>query len=145
TPGGLARTQAAYRASGKGPSAIELHREPNALKRTELPWLTQVSECASQEAVRHLDRAFAHFPRRCQLKRAGKLRGKAGSPRLKTKKRGLGSFRLAGFYRRTVRRYSAAAAGAPPPLRSAAICRWPALKGSLPAPRECLNRPGAGR
>jgi putative transposase len=55
-----------------------------------------VSKCAPQEALRSLDNAFAHFFRRVQLKRAGKLRGKVGYPRLKTKKRGVGSFRLTG-------------------------------------------------
>ncbi|HEV8194541.1 MAG TPA: RNA-guided endonuclease TnpB family protein, partial [Ktedonobacterales bacterium] len=46
--------------------------------------------------LRNLDTAFAHFFRRVQLKRQGKLRGKLGDPRFKTKKRGLGSFRLTG-------------------------------------------------
>jgi putative transposase len=57
----------------------------------------QVSKCAPQEALRHLDRAFAHLFRRCALKRAGKLKGaKLGYPQPKTKKQGLGSFRLTG-------------------------------------------------
>src|SRR5262249_7623576 len=55
-----------------------------------------VSKCAPQEALRNLDAAFAHFFRRCQLNRQGKLRGKVGYPTFKTKKRGLGSFRLTG-------------------------------------------------
>ena len=36
---GLARKQEAYKATGKGPSAIDLHRELNALKQTELSWM----------------------------------------------------------------------------------------------------------
>src|SRR5262249_15025696 len=95
TPGGLVRTQATYRATGKSPSAIDLYRELNVLKKTKRPGLSQVSTCASQEALRNLDQAFAHFPR-CQLQRAGQRRGKVGYPRVKTKKRGLGSFRLTG-------------------------------------------------
>src|SRR5215472_2463201 len=67
--GGLARKQEAYTATGKSPSAIELHRELNALKKTELPWMYEVSKCAPQEALRNLANAFAHFFRRCNLKR----------------------------------------------------------------------------
>ena len=92
----LARKQEAYKATGTSPSAIDLHRELNALKQTELPWMYQVSKCAPQEALRHLDSAFAHLFRRCQLKRDGKLKGKLGYPQPKTKKQGLGSFRLTG-------------------------------------------------
>ncbi len=54
------------------------------------------SKCAPQEALRNLDHAFAQFFRRCQLKQQGKLRGKIGYPQRKTRKRGLGSFRLTG-------------------------------------------------
>src|SRR5215475_6285756 len=46
----------------------------------------------SQEALRNLGAAFAHFYRRCQLTRAGKLNGMIGSLRLKTKKRGWAAF-----------------------------------------------------
>src|SRR5260221_58383 len=93
---GLARKQDAYRKTGNSPSAIDLHRELNALKQTEVPWMYKVSKCAPQEALRNLDRAFAHFFRRAQLKQQGKLHGKLGYPTRKSKKRGLGSFRLTG-------------------------------------------------
>ena len=93
---GLARKQAAYAATGQSPSAIDLHRELNALKQTELSWMYEVSKCAPQEALRNLDNAFAHFFRRCTLKRQGKLKGKLGYPQRKSKKQGLGSFRLTG-------------------------------------------------
>jgi putative transposase len=93
---GLQRKQEAYRTTGTSPFAMELHRELNARKRTEVPWMYEVSKCAPQEALRNLDTAFTHFYRRCQLKRAGKLRGKVGYPQFKTKKHGLGSFRLTG-------------------------------------------------
>jgi putative transposase len=43
-----------------------------------------------------LDNAFAHFFRRATLKQQGKLKGKVGYPQRKTRKRGLGSFRLTG-------------------------------------------------
>jgi putative transposase len=92
----LRRKQDTYRATGKSPSAIDLHRELNALKKTELSWMYALSKCAPQEALRHLDTAYAHFYRRCALKRAGKLKGNLGYPQPKTKKQGLGSFRLTG-------------------------------------------------
>jgi putative transposase len=89
---GLRRKQEAYLATGTSPSAIALHRELNALKQTELSWMYAVSKCAPQEALRNLDTAFAHCFRRCALKREGKV----GYPQPKTKKQGLGSFRLTG-------------------------------------------------
>src|SRR6516162_10386921 len=87
---GLARKQESYRVTGQSPTAIDLHRDLNALKQTEVPWLYEVSKCAPQEALRNLDSAFSHFFRRCQLKQHGRLRGKIGYPQRKTKKRGLG-------------------------------------------------------
>jgi putative transposase len=92
----LQRKQEAYLATKRSPSAVELHRELNALKKTELPWLYEVSKCAPQEALRNLDRAFAHLFRRCTLKKEGKWRGKLGYPQRKTKRKGVGSFRLTG-------------------------------------------------
>lgn len=91
---GLKIKQERYKTTGKSPSAIDLHRELNTLKKTDLPWMYKISKAAPQEALRNLDSAFSHFFRRCQLKKAGKLRGKIGYPRFKSKKRGLGSFRF---------------------------------------------------
>ena len=54
-----------------------------------------VSKCAPQEALRDLDKAFAHFFRRVKEKRAGR-HVKVGFPRFKSRKKGLGSFRLTG-------------------------------------------------
>jgi len=93
---GLQRKIEAYEATGKSPTAIDLHRELNALKKTELAWMVEVSKCAPQEALRNLDRAFAHFFRRVRLKQQGQLRGSVGFPRFKSRKAGLGSFRLTG-------------------------------------------------
>src|SRR5215471_19248365 len=70
---GLARKQEVYRVTGKSLSAMDLHRELNALKQTDVPWLYEVSKCAPQEALRNLDTAFAHFFRRVQLQKAGNL------------------------------------------------------------------------
>jgi putative transposase len=93
---GLQVKQACHKATRKRPTAIDLHRELNALKKTEVPWLYQVSKCAPQEALWNLEAAFAHFFRRCALKKQGKWKGKLGYPKYKTKKKGLGSFRLTG-------------------------------------------------
>ncbi|HET9922263.1 MAG TPA: RNA-guided endonuclease TnpB family protein [Ktedonobacteraceae bacterium] len=93
---GLARAIAASHATGKRPTAIELHRELNALKKTDFPWMYEVSKCAMQEALRDLDTAYKHFFRRLKLKKDGKLQGKVGFPVFKKKSKGIGSFRLTG-------------------------------------------------
>ena len=103
---GLERKIAAYQAGEKVPSAMDLHRELNRLKKGELSWMYAVSKCAPQEALRDLDRAFQHFfpkrtgdaVRRVKEKRAGKS-VKVGFPRFKSRKRGVGSFRLTGAIR----------------------------------------------
>jgi len=93
---GLRRKQEVYRATGRSISAIDLHKELNALKQTELPWMYEVSKCAPQEALRDLDRAFTHFFRRVRLKKMGQWHGSLGYPQFKSKKKGIGSFRLTG-------------------------------------------------
>src|SRR5262250_1477041 len=85
---GLRRKQEAYKATRRSPAAIDLHRELNALKKTDLPWLYEVSKCAPQEGLRNLDNAFAHFFRRCKLKKEGQLTGKVGYHKFKSKKQG---------------------------------------------------------
>ena len=55
-----------------------------------------VSICAPQEALRDLDKAFENFFRRVKLKMADKLHGKVGYPTFKSRKYGVGSFRLTG-------------------------------------------------
>jgi len=103
---GLERKISAFQAGLSTPTAIDLHRELNALKKTELSWMYEVSKCAPQESLRNLDKAFANFFRRVATKRgsatalstkkAGQLNGKVGFPKFKSKKCGLGSFRLTG-------------------------------------------------
>src|SRR5215470_3147280 len=48
---GLRVKQERYRATKKSPTAIALHRELNARKKTDISWLYQVSKCAPQEAL----------------------------------------------------------------------------------------------
>lgn len=93
---GLRRKQEVYQQEKRWISAMELHRELNTLKRTELPWMYDVSKAAPQEALRDLDQAYRNFFRRCALKKEGKWKGKLGFPKPKTKRKGLGSFRLTG-------------------------------------------------
>ncbi|PZW18064.1 putative transposase, partial [Thermosporothrix hazakensis] len=89
-------SQEAYRATGKRPTAIDLHKELNALKKTDYPWMYEVSKCAMQEALRDLEKAYKNFFRRVELKKQGKWKGKLGFPTFKKKSKGIGSFRLTG-------------------------------------------------
>jgi transposase len=93
---GLKRKQEVYKETGHGISAMELHRELNVLKQTELPWMYEVSKAAPQEALRDLDTAFKNFFRQLAEKKAGIRQEKAGYPQFKSKRKGLGSFRLTG-------------------------------------------------
>ncbi len=56
----------------------------------------EVSKCAPQEALIDLDHAFTHFFRKVALKKQGKWRGKCGYPTCKSRKKGIGGFRLTG-------------------------------------------------
>lgn len=93
---GLTRKIAAYKDGKKAPSAIDLHKELNALKPTSYPWMYEVSKCAMQEALRNLDKAYANFFRKTKLKKQGKYIGKLGFPRFKQRSKAIGSFRLTG-------------------------------------------------
>jgi putative transposase len=93
---GLARSVETYRATGKRPTAIDLHRQLNALKPSDFPWMYEVSKCAPQEALRDLEKAYKNFFRRVELKKQGKWHGKRGFPTFKKKSKGIGSFRLTG-------------------------------------------------
>src|SRR6266516_5809839 len=93
---GLARKIEAYKKGEQVPTAIDLHRELNKLKQTELSWMYEVSKCAPQEALRDVDRAYDNFFRKVKLKKQGKHKGKLGFPKFKKKSKGIGSFRLTG-------------------------------------------------
>jgi putative transposase len=93
---GLARSIEAYRTTGKRPTAIDLHKQLNALKPTDFPWMYEVSKCAMQEALRDLNTAYRNFFRRVALKKQGLWRGKLGFPKMKKKSKAIGSFRLTG-------------------------------------------------
>ncbi len=81
---GLAERIRLWEQEGKRTDAIEQHRELNRLKKTDFPWMYEVSKCAPQEALRDLDKAFKNF-----------YEGRANFP--KFKKKGIhDSFRLTG-------------------------------------------------
>jgi putative transposase len=86
---GLSQKKAALAAKSKVPNAIELHRQWNALKPS-MPWIYESSKCCGQEALRNLDRAFDNFFKGRKSKR------KVGFPKFKSKRNGIGSFRLTG-------------------------------------------------
>src|SRR5438067_11265068 len=71
----LAKKVEAYKAGLKVPSAIDLHRELNKLKKTEYPWMYEVSKCAPQEAIRNVDSAYDKFFIKVKLKKQGKHKG----------------------------------------------------------------------
>lgn len=92
---GLSRKIEEYGKTGESPNAKALHRELNRLKKQAadqggVPWMYEVSKCAPQEALRDLDEAYENFFRRI------KDGEKPGFPRFKSKKRGIGGFRLTG-------------------------------------------------
>ena len=93
---GLNQKKLAMDAMTKVPNAIELHRRLNELKQMDYPWMYESSKCSPQEALRNLDKAFDNFFRKCKLKKQGKFRGKVGFPQFKSKRRGIGGFRLTG-------------------------------------------------
>jgi putative transposase len=92
---GLGRKIEARERGEKNPSAIDLHKELNILKKTDYPWLYMSSKSAPQEALRDLDQAFKSFFRRCKQN----TRGKKGFPKFKSKHNGVGSFRIYGAIR----------------------------------------------
>jgi putative transposase len=85
---GLGRRIAEHKATGKSSTAITQHRQLNALKATDFPWMYDVSKCAPQEALRDLDKAYQSFFRRVK---AGE---KPGFPRFKSRHKTLPHFRI---------------------------------------------------
>jgi putative transposase len=92
----LVKKSEAYKKGEKIPTALDLHRALNKLKKTELSWMYEVSKCAPQEALRNVDKAYDNFFRKVKLKKQGKYKGKVGFPKFKKKSKGIGSFRLTG-------------------------------------------------
>lgn len=88
---GLARRIEEYKTTGKSSNAIDQHKQINALKSSEFPWMYEVSKCVVHESLRDLDKAYTNFFRRVKNKDE-----KAGYPKFKSKHRSKPSFRLEG-------------------------------------------------
>ncbi|MGD0803104.1 MAG: RNA-guided endonuclease TnpB family protein [Candidatus Bathyarchaeia archaeon] len=78
---GLAKMQEQFEQTGKSSTCLALRRELNGIKRTEFPWMLEVSKCCPQEALRDLEVAYQRF-----------FKGVSGHPTFKSKKNGAGSF-----------------------------------------------------
>ena len=91
---GLGRRKQEYEETGSSSNAIDQHKQLNALKADEFPWLYNYSKRIPQESLRDLDKAYQNFFRR--VKNGNE---KKGFPRFKSRKRGIGSFRLTGAIR----------------------------------------------
>ncbi len=107
---GLARVRAALDARRAGdptvrvPSAMQLHREWNAWKRSPegIPWWGAVSKCAPQEAFRDLERGLHAYG---ASRRGARPGPRVHFPRFKKKGRAHDAFRLTGslsLHRRAV-------------------------------------------
>lgn len=56
----LAQWQKQYEADGK-PNEAALRRELNAIKAKDFPWMSEVTKCAPQMAIKDLGKAFQNF------------------------------------------------------------------------------------
>lgn len=77
----LRRKKEAFDKKEKIPTAIDLHKDLNQLKKTEIPWMYETSKWSPHEALRNLDKAFDNFFRNCKKKK----KGKKGFPIFKSK------------------------------------------------------------
>lgn len=91
---GLNEKKKAFALKTKVPKRMELSRCLNAVKRSEFPWMLEVSKWALQSALQDLDNAFERFFRRCKAKKDGLYTGKVGFPGFKSKRRGIKAFRM---------------------------------------------------
>ncbi|MHA2202754.1 MAG: RNA-guided endonuclease InsQ/TnpB family protein [Candidatus Hodarchaeales archaeon] len=79
--------------------AMKQHKELNRLKKTNYPWMYEVSKCVPQEALRDLDRAYQNFFANLQQRKSKKTTHKVGLPKFKKKGKCKDSFRLTGVIR----------------------------------------------
>jgi putative transposase len=77
-----------YQESKESTDAIKQHKILCSLKKSEFPWMYEVTKCAPQEALRNLDQAFKNFFRRLK---EGK---KPGFPKFKSKHKDQDSFKV---------------------------------------------------
>jgi putative transposase len=90
---GLAERIETYKKDKTTLTAIDQHKSLCARKKTEFPWMYEVSKCAPQEALRDLDSAFKNFFR--GIKKGQKV----GFPKFKSKHKSKPTFTISfGFY-----------------------------------------------
>ncbi|MHA2367897.1 MAG: RNA-guided endonuclease InsQ/TnpB family protein [Candidatus Hodarchaeales archaeon] len=96
---GLASRNARYH-TNQGPErftdAMKQHKQLNALKPTEFPWMYNYSKAIPQEALRDLGQAFQSFYQNRKARKAGKTTRYVGFPQFKKKGKCKDSFRLTG-------------------------------------------------
>ncbi len=85
---GLNKKITQYEDTGKSDNFQGLLKDLNKIKDKEFPWMREVSTYVVQSAIHDLDEAYSHFFRRV------KNGEKPGFPKFKSKKNGLGGFRL---------------------------------------------------
>ena len=89
---GLNRRIELYEKEKKLVSAIDQHKELCKLKKSEFPWMYEVSKCIPQIALRDLEMAFKNFFRGL------KQRKNIGFPKFKSKHKSKDSFRISLYY-----------------------------------------------
>ncbi|MHA2061941.1 MAG: RNA-guided endonuclease InsQ/TnpB family protein [Candidatus Hodarchaeales archaeon] len=77
--------------------AMKQHKLLNSLKKTDFPWIYEVSKCIPQEALRDLEKAFQHFYQDRKDVQANKRKPRVGFPKFKKKHKAKDSFRLTGI------------------------------------------------
>ena len=95
-PGGLKRKQEVYQAEGRSITAMELHRELNQLKQTDLPGCTRSRRRPLKRPCAISIKRMRTFSAGCNSKKRANGKARLGYPTFKTKRQGLGSFRLTG-------------------------------------------------
>ena len=91
-----------YSEGKKRPSAIDLHKLFVQLKHSnpEMSWVKDQSKCVPQQSFRNLDRAYGNFFKNLAKKKKSKGKSiKAGFPKPKSRKNGLGT----AYYQGTIR------------------------------------------
>ncbi len=106
----LHRKEAGFRERNLNRTVLSIKNELNRRKREEFPWMYEVSKCVSEEALWDLDEAYkkffrhlkgdpklgismARFCKECNAMRFGRH---FGAPSFRSRRRGLGSFRIDG-------------------------------------------------
>ena len=88
----LAKKKEQLNKKEKIPSAIDLHKELNKLKKSEISWMYLAAKSCPQNALRDCDQAFKNFFN----SQKGESKFKKGFPKFKSKKNEAQSFRLDG-------------------------------------------------